>query len=352
MAVNLMRTLDQERFDVAAISLYDPVGADLEHLLAHSSIPVWYLGKRRGFDPRMFTRIARIVRYFRPQVVHTHQYVLRYALPPVLRYRTPAVIHTMHNPAEKEVGWLGRWVHRLAFRRGVVPVAIAQEVGDSLRRCYRIRGFPSIYNGVPVDTYRQPLVGREAWRRREGFAQEDTLFVCIARLSAQKNHALLLEAFARGPVAAGRARLLLVGQGDSRSKLEKQAAALGLRDRIHFLGVRTDVPDLLNASDVFVLSSDWEGNPLAIMEAMSAGKAVVSTAVGGVPELIEDGSSGLLVPPGDSRTLAQTMKHMLVNPEARKAIGKAAGARAAERFDVQAMTKAYEGLYEKILAGS
>src|SRR5918995_5738570 len=177
MAVHLMRTLDRERFETKAVSLYDRTGTDLEDILSESDIPVRYLGKRRGLDPRMFMEIYRILRHFRPHVVHTHQYVLRYILPPALLHRVPVMVHTLHNPAEKEVDFAGRIVHRLAFRGGVIPVAIVQDVADSISHVYGIGGFPLIPNGIPVESYGRPSVDRVAWRRREGFAPEDVLFV-------------------------------------------------------------------------------------------------------------------------------------------------------------------------------
>lgn len=349
MAVNLMRTLSRERFEAGAVSLFDPSGTDLEETLAQSGIPVWYLGKRRGPDPRMFTRIARVLRRFRPDVVHTHQYVLRYTLPTML-HRTPAMVHTVHSLADKEVPRSGHWIQRLAFKRGVLPVAIAQEVADSLGCLYGVSGFPLIPNGVPVEAYRWPSVDRRTWRGREGFATGDVLFVCVARLSPVKNPALLLESFAHGPASDPRSHLLLVGEGELRPELERRIRALGLQGKVHLLGLRPDIPEALNAADVFVLASGWEGNPLSVMEAMAAGKPVVCTAVGGVPELVEDGRSGLLVPRGDAAAFSGAMSYLLEDPGAGEAMGERAAGIACERFDLEVMTRAYEELYEARLA--
>jgi len=264
----------------------------------------------------------------------------------------PAMVHTVHNLAEREVDRPGIWLHRLAFRRGVVPVAIGQEVAASISRVYGIRGFPSINYGIPVEVYGSPRVAREVWRRREGFAPEDIIFVCVAHLKTQKNHRLLLEAFAKGAAAHPRAHLLLVGRGEQETRLKKQVEALGLCRRVRFMGLRPDIAEVLAASDVFVLSSDWEGNPLAIMEAMSAGKPVISTAVGGVPELIKNGSSGLLVPQANSEAFARAVNRLATNPQMRRAMGTVAAKCATERFGVETMTEAYEELYEAMLAGN
>jgi glycosyltransferase involved in cell wall biosynthesis len=136
-----------------------------------------------------------------------------------------------------------------------------------------------------------------------------------------------------------------------RSELERQIGAAGLQGRVHLLGKRADVPEILNAADVFVLSSDYEGNPLSVMEAMAAGKPMISTAVGGVPELVEDGC-GLLVPPRDAQALSKAMSHMLENPSARKSMGEKSARRAVERFDLRAMTEAYEDLYRWLIANN
>ena len=178
----------------------------------------------------------------------------------------------------------------------------------------------------------------------------DILFVCVAWLRPQKNPVLLLEAFRRGPASDPRAHLLLVGTGSLRSELERQIGASGLQERVHLLGTRADVPEILNAADVFVLSSDYEGNPLSVMEAMAAGKPVICTAVGGVPELVEDRGCGLLVPPRDPKALSEAMSHMLENPNARKSMGEKSARRAVERFDLRTMTEAYEDLYRSLIA--
>jgi glycosyltransferase involved in cell wall biosynthesis len=350
MVVNLVRSLDPERFETRVVSLYDPSGTDLEGELARAEIPVSHLGKRRGLDRRMFGEFSRLLRDYRPHVVHTHRYVLRYVLPALVRYRAPVKLHTVHNLAEKEVDRAGRLIHCAAFRLGVVPVAIAQEVAESLRRVYGVEGTPLIPNGIPIERYAHPVVGRDEWRMREGFGPNDLLLVCVGRLSCQKNPALLLDAFALGPASDPRSRLLFVGDGELRGEMEACASSLGLRERVHFLGVRADVPEVLGAADVFVLPSAWEGNPLSIMEAMAAGRPTVCTAVGGVPELVEDGVTGLLVPPGDEGALAAALARLAGGSELREPMGRSAAHRAIERFDVGAMARAYEELYENLLS--
>ena len=349
VAVHIVRGLNRQRYDVAVVSLRRWLGCDLERLLAERGVQVLYLGKRPGFDCRMYYRLHRVLRDHRPDIVHTHLHVLRYALPSMLSLTHASMVHTVHNLAEREAEPGTRWIQRYAFNHGVVPVAVSEEVAISLERLYRIQRCRVIANCIPTDLYASPRTPRREWRAREGFGDDDVLFVCVARLAPQKNQALLLNAFAQGPASDPKAHLVLVGEGALRGQLEEQAKNLGLACQAHFLGLRTDIPDVLGAMDVFVLSSDYEGNPLSVIEAMSSGLPVVSTAAGGVPDLFESGKEGFIVQPGDVRGLSDAIALLLRDREARESLGIAAALRAKGNFDVSTMVRAYEELYENLI---
>ena len=350
MAVHIVRGLKGQRFEVAVVSVSGRLGSDLERLLAESGVEVWYLGKKLGFDCRTYYRIHRVLREYRPDIIHTHLHVLRYALPSMLWFkRTSMSLHTVNNVVECEVEPRARWIQRYAFHHGVLPVAVAEEVATGVERLYGIQRCPVIWNCVPVNLYAFPQTPRGRWRAREGFRADDVLFVCVARLAPQKNHALLLKAFAQGPASDPKAHLVLVGEGALRGQLEEQAQNLGLAGQIHFLGLRTDISDVLGAMDVFVLSSDYEGTPLSVVEAMASGLPIVSTASGGVPELFDGGKEGFIVQPGDDSGLSDAMALLLRDREARQSFGVAAARRARENFDVSVMVRAYEEVYENLI---
>ena len=348
MAVHLARSLDLGRFDVRIASMFDRKGTDLEEILEGGGHVVTYHGKRLGFDPVVAFRLDRVIQRFRPHVAHTHVGALRYTLASVLLRRIPVAVHTLHSLAEREAAF--PLVNRIAIQLGIHFVAIADEVAASAKRFYGVDDVSNIPNGIPVEFYRSPIVGRKAWRSREGFAESDVFFVNVARLDPPKNQLLLIRAFAPIAAADARTRLLLAGDGPLASMLQAEVESLGLERRVHFLGVRTDIPELLSASDVFVLSSDWEGNPLTVMEAMAAGLPVVSTAVGGVPQLVEDGRTGLLTRRGDTKDLSRAMLRLLTDADLAADLGRQAGLRAIEEFDVSAMADAYGRLYESLLA--
>lgn len=349
VAVHIVRGLNRQRYEPVVVSFTGRLGCDLDRLLEEAGVEVRYLGKRPGFDYRMYSRLHPVLRDCQPDIVHTHLHVLRYALPSLLLLKRASLLHTVHNLAEREIEPRARWIQGYGFKRGIVPVAVAGEVALSLRRLYGIQQCRVISNGIPTNCYACPQTPRREWRAREGFDDQNVLFVCVARFAPQKNHALLLKAFAQGPASDPNAHLVLVGEGALREQLEEQAKNLGLAGQAHFLGLRTDIPDVLGAMDAFVLSSDYEGNPLSVMEAMASGLPIVSTAAGGVPDLFETGNEGLIVQPGDVQGLSNSMVSLLKNHDARQSMGMAAARRAKENFDVSTMVQAYEELYEKLI---
>jgi glycosyltransferase involved in cell wall biosynthesis len=349
MAAHLMTGTSPSR-NVAAASLYPSLNSSIEHRLIGAGIPLWHLGKRNGFDPRMFSALDRVVKRTRPHVVHTHMSVLRYALPGVVRRGVPVVIHTLHNLAEHETDMFGRFVNWFAFRGRVLPVAISQEVAASMKRVYGLECHAVVPNGIPVDQYRGSSGDGIRWRTRQRFAQDAVLFTCVGRLEPQKNPLMLLRAFAA--LDDPRAHLIMLGEGSLRQELLTFVRERDLGLRVHLLGKRSDIPECLAASDVFVLSSNWEGNPLAVMEAMAAGLPVIGTAVGGVPELVESGQHGILVKPGDDAAFADAMRILLNDFDKRVAMARAARVHAREAFDVDQMVRGYSAIYESALAGA
>lgn len=341
VAVALARGLDRALFETAVVSLYDALPNGLEPLLDEAATPVWHLGKRRGFDPRMWPRLYRVFREFKPSIIHTHSYVLRYALPAAGR---GVIVHTIHNLAGRDADGLGRWVNRLAFRRGVLPVAAGDAIARSFRQVYGFEVARTIPNGIDLAASSSPG-SRDTWRKAHGFSQENVLIVSVARLDEQKDPLGLIHAFARGLGEVRRCHLLLVGAGALEDAARECVGGCGIGDRVHFLGSCACVPDVLSAADLFALASRWEGRPLAVMEAMAARLPVVATAVGGVPELVEDGVSGLLVPAGDGEKLAGALVSLAGDPAKRQAMGRAAGARA-QAWGVESMVNAYANLFD------
>jgi glycosyltransferase involved in cell wall biosynthesis len=341
MAVSLACGLDRSRFEPAFVSLYDAFPEGFEPVLKQAGIGAWHLGKRPGFDPRMYPQLTRVLRAFQPAIVHTHSYVLRYTLPAGLAAGAGAMVHTVHNLARMEVDFVGRSIQRLAFRGRVAPVAVAEEVGRSMQEYYGLPPAAVIPNGIDTAAFHRPEA-RGPWRRAHGFTDDDFLVVSVARLERQKDPLGLIGAFVEGLGRDPKAHLLLAGDGSLR-----EAAKAAASPRVHFLGVQSEVAELLAASDVFALFSSYEGNPMALMEAMAASLPVVATAVGGVPEVVAHGETGLLTPAGDRNAFAASLSTLAADPARRQAMAQAARTRA-QRFDVGRMVASYSALFERL----
>jgi glycosyltransferase involved in cell wall biosynthesis len=349
MATHLMVGLSKSH-TVGAVGLFPAAQSAVERRLAEADIPKWHLNKRPGFDPRMFASLNRVFREFRPDVVHTHMAVQRYVFPVMLRQRDVVAIHTVHNLAEHETDAFGRWVHRFAFRNCVLPIAISQEVSASVKRMYGLECKAVIPNCIPVANYRHKPEERVKWREEKDLSPDAVVFTCVGRLEPQKNPLLLLQAFAE--LEDPRAHLVLSGDGSLREQLKTYAQVHKLCDRVHLIGKQNNIPSVLAASDIFVLASNWEGNPLAVMEAMAAGLPVIATGVGGIPELLQSGEQGLLVQAGDRRGFAAAMKTLLHHAETRQAMGRAAQTRAMREFRVERMVEGYANLYREMVQKS
>jgi glycosyltransferase involved in cell wall biosynthesis len=168
----------------------------------------------------------------------------------------------------------------------------------------------------------------------------------VARLDEQKGHCYLLEAAAQVPEA----QFVLAGDGPLRASLEAQARSLGVEDRVKFLGYRSDIADLLADCDVFVLPSLYEGLPLSILEAMSAGKPVIATHIGGTDEAVIAGETGLLVPPADSAALAAAIRSLLTDRPLAQRLATAGRARVAQEFSAAKMVQQVIAVYDELLA--
>jgi glycosyltransferase involved in cell wall biosynthesis len=190
---------------------------------------------------------------------------------------------------------------------------------------------------------------RRAVRRELGVAQGAPVVATVSLLRPGKGLEVLLAAAPAVLAAHPRARFAVVGDGPARAELEAGAAAGGVGEAVAWTGFRRDVPALLAAADLFVLPSLDDAFPTAILEAMAAGLPVVATRAGGIPEIVDDGATGLLVPPGDAAALARAISTLLADPAARKSLGEAGRRRAGERFSTAAWLGRLERVYGEAL---
>jgi glycosyltransferase involved in cell wall biosynthesis len=288
--------------------------------------------------------LRRIVARESPHVIHYHTSRV-HALAPWLRRYAPRALVTRRMDYPIRRGW---WSDLLYNRSVGAVVAISEEVRRVLVaggvRPERLRVIPS---GVEPPAGLPGSAGRDAARRRF-VADDDAVIVVVAALERRKGHDVLLEALRRLVERGVRFRCLLCGDGSERASLERQAAELGLGGRVVFLGEQRQVADVLAAADLFVLPSRYEGLGVAILEAMAMALPVVATRVGGIPEAVEDGRTGWLVPAEDDTALADAMAKLIAAPEHARDLGRCGRERILERFAMAHTAEAYERLYEEL----
>jgi len=326
----------------------------------HERIGVHVLDKRPRIDPRLPPRLRRLIDRLRPDVVNCHLWVANFWTRVSLVASGVPVIASEHS----RDSWKP-WHYRL-LDRGLAPlthalVAVSEDTASFYRQEIGLRDdlVRVVTNGVETSRF-ATCDGRAL---REGWAPDGELLIgTVGRLVAAKNHGRLLEMLVH-LVAAGhdRVRLVIVGDGPGREALERRIEALVLGERVVLAGQREDVPDVMAAFDVFVLSSDREGHPLTALEAQAAGTPVVLTDVGGSAEAIARDSTGiaagdteltggLLVAP-DAEALAAAVGWLVERPVLRARMGAFARRHAFERFDREGTVSAYVTLFERAAAG-
>ena len=349
MVLNLVRHLPRDKYEpmVCAIHEPGPLGREIEA----TGVPFRTLGRVPGLrDPRAVGAIYRYLREARPDIVHTFLLTASlYGRLAAIAARVPIVIGTEVNIyADKK--WHHRGAERLLMAGTDCVIASAESVKEFYVR--QVGADPDrvdvIYNAVDF-TALDASAPRAELRARLNVPQPALVAGVIARLTDQKGHAYLFDAVANEPKLAG-LHVIVIGDGPLRATLERQVVERGLSGRVSFLGSRRDLGDLLAVMDIFVLPSLWEGLPLSLVLAMGAGLPVVSTSVAGIPEVVRNGTTGLLVPPGDSTALAAALTRLATSDADRRSLGAAAREYVLPRFGVERYVTSVVSLYGRLQA--
>jgi len=344
LVTDLSTCLQTHGVRVTIVTMFGPENTPYEQRVEEAGIPHRWLNKRFGLDLRMPVRISRTLRELRPDVLHTHLYTLRYAAPALPVNRIPAVLYTLHSIPRKEDNMLGLLINWLAFRfRLVQPVAISPTIAAAARSLYGARiNFPVIRNGIQMPPFL--AVKNAGQRKRNRF-----VLLNVGRLTDVKNQQFLLRIALRLQALGLDFELRFAGDGPLRQALEEQARILSVESKVKFLGSVSDMAAVYGDADIFVLPSLYEGLPIALLEAMASALPVVASAVGGVPDVIHDGRTGILLPPGDESAWATVIHQLATSPELRKKLGSAAREEVVARYDIGSTTRAYLELYHKLL---
>ena len=331
---------------VIAVSLAPPPEGALADEFRAVGAEVIDVPKGPGTDLTLVPRLAWALRRRKVEVVHSHNPLPLIYGAPAARLIGAVAIHTKHgvNPGSRGHRLLRRQAARLVSAFVAVSTVTAQQAREQ-RDCEE-RQLVVIPNGIRLERFAPDAVARAAVRAELGIGADAMVVGTVGRIDEYKNQTLLLAAIA--PRLGPDVHVVFVGDGPTRAALEAAVAALPGARFAHVLGRRMDVARLLPAFDVFALSSKSEGLPLVVPEAMAAGLPVVTTAVGGLPTVIDDGETGYLTAV-DERAFAAALAKLLDDPAAARAMGLRARAVALGRYSAERMCDDYLALYQRAL---
>jgi glycosyltransferase involved in cell wall biosynthesis len=347
----LVRGLDPQRFRPVVVNLHGP-GPIGSVLAAEGHTVVSGLAASR-FDLLVGARLSRVLRANEVQVAYAIDSALpmfwmglqrRFSAHPrlVLGYHTTGRNSAVARHALARAAAVGV-ADRIVALSGSHRAYLARDLGVPEAR------FEVIFSGVDLRRF-DSTASRDEARLRTGLPAGVPLAGIIAALRPEKNHGLFLRAARRVLERMPDARFVIAGDGPERARIEQEIERLGLGGRVLVLGSRQDVPDLYRALDVAVLSSHpvVETLPVTLMEAAATGTPAVATAVGSVADVVLDGETGYVVPPGDEIALAERMRELLADPAQRERMGRAARARAERAFDERDMLRRYGDLFAAV----
>ena len=340
------RQRDECRFVFACLDELGTLGEELKA----EGFPVEVIGRKAGLDWRCAWRLSRFLRREQVDVIHAHQYTpFFYGIMARMVYRRPPILFTEHGrhfpdyPRRKRI-----LANRLLLQRRDRVIGVGEAVRQAL---INNEGIPAdrvgvVYNGIDTERFADRPAERDEVRREIGLQPGDFAILMVARLDYLKDHATAIRMLARVARQAPYAKLVLAGDGPESGKVEELVAELGLARQVRMLGLRKDVARLVQAGDLFLLTSISEGIPLTVIEAMAAKLPVVATQVGGMAEVVEHGVSGLLAPSGDDARLAACALRLIHDAELRRAMGQRGQVRARTLYSESDMQARYVECYE------
>ena len=358
VVMNLALALRSSGCLVTVVSMLEPT-AFVDELEA-AGVTVISLGMLRNrFNFTGMWRFSQCLRRFRPDIIHAHMFHAS-ILARVARFLTgiPAVC-TIHSEIEcshrkNSASGLRDWIYRATDAAASHTTAVSERVrqryvDSKIVPAHRIE---VIDNGVDPDRF-QPCPEQRQRTRIELGWRDHFVWLAVGRLELAKDYPNLIQAFQRVHADLPSARLAIVGEGRMRSWIEQAIESAGLQTAVALLGLRDDVPALLNACDALVMASAWEGGPLVLLEAGAAGRPVVSTRVGAASEIVVPGRTGLLVAPRDPASLARAMGDLMaLGTETLDQMGERARRHIIDRFSLGSLHDRYRKLYEEVLLSS
>jgi len=351
VVLDLASRLDSNRFQSIVLL---PREDWLSRNLRECNVPTFFVDSKAWYDFQLPRGMARLIRKENVDLIHSHLPSQNFYSCAVGLLTGPKTVATYHGALElaQSQGLRGAIQLSTVRRAADAVVVVCDFMGKMLQEIkFPAQKLVRIYNGIPIERYEVPSDGR---LRRELRISNGTKIVgTVANLRKTKGYEFLVQAAGKVLAAAPDTRFVAIGDINQEiaKPLFEAVRQLGIQDCFHFLGFRKDIPELLNELDIFVLASVSEGFPLVALEAMAASRPIVVTRSGGPQEIIEDGRTGLLVPPADADALAERICQLLCDPERAIQLARSARSKVASAFSIEKMIASYEHLYEHLLGG-
>lgn len=357
--INLINRIPPTRYRHVIICMDD--FSDFRDRLQREDVDVIAMHRKPGRDPAAKWRLYRLFRQLKPAILHSRNLSGLDALLPAFLAGVKHRLHGEHgrdiddlDGSNRKLQWLRR-LHRPLIEH-YIPLSrdleryLTDRIGVDHTR------ISQIYNGVDTERFR-PAEGATATLPVEGFSDADSILIgTVGRFQPVKDQMNLAQGFIRlldkHRDLGRQARLVMIGDGPLRESVLEQLNEAGYANRVWAPGSRSDIGTLLPALNLFVLPSLAEGISNTLLEAMACGLPTIATAVGGNPELVDDGVTGTLVPAADSQAMADALKQYLRNPQLLKMHGSAGRRRVEAQFSIKAMVERYLGVYDSLLQGS
>ena len=360
--LSLVKKLNGNRYDVMVAYLKGE--GRLAGDFRNAGIKVFDLKMENRMDLGAVICLYRLLKREKVRVLHTH--LIQADICGFLAGKmagVPVIISTKHNPDEfRKRHSIPVWLDGIFANRSDRIIAVSNAVRDFLIKWERISEdkFTVIHNGIELEEFTSLEKKHEPFSRANntditakkkelGIDSSSQVVGTVGRLDEQKGHKFFLEAIPEILKRVHRVKFLIVGDGPLRGKLEKLSEKLEIRQNVIFTGIRHDIQDILAIMDVFVLPSIFEGFGIVLLEAMAMKKAIVASRIGGIPEIVDDGLTGILVEPANPSEIANSIIILLKNPEKAHEIGDAGKTAVEKRFTANAMAKKVEEVYDKAL---
>ena len=281
LVLDYLSYFDENEVEIKAISMYGKNDTINDKFIKENKLNVLYFDKKPGLDLSMLIKIDNEIKKYKPDIIHSHMNTMKYIYLSILKNKKIKLVHTIHNEPEKDASRLDKIFNKIAFKYlKCTPVALSTELATKINTFYKVTNSKVINNGVDLEKFKNIVESKEEIRKRLSLPEKSFVIGHVGRFTKQKNHDFIVEVYKRFNEIEKNTTLLLIGEGELKKDIENKIEKLGLTNKVKFLGLRKDIPDLIKAMDVFLFPSLHEGFPITLIEAQATGvRCIISNNI-------------------------------------------------------------------------